>query len=233
MPTLELGPEGVGPNRTRLAIYYLQSVMYWPDPQADAGQRAEWMKTGMALFIGESIGGVPAAARVNGPSEWLEWHRAALDAMPPRSFVEQVEQAFRHGVFAGELLGGAVQELLKTGGQFKLGALKAAMTSSKRRKSHKYLDISNSTLDNTIWKRYRSVAHLWASYAYYVLHVSPHDLFFPCRLERLPDFLALAEFFARAGLAAPMQRRSGNERLLDSDHLWHIPAGLPLGRYEV
>jgi hypothetical protein len=112
--------------------------------------------------------------------------------------------------------------------------LKTAMTAEKRRKAHKSLDISRSTLENTIWRNYKPVAHLWASHVYYVLILRPDDaLAFPCRVDQLPDFLALADFFALSGLSAKMPRRKKSEHLLDESNMWRIPSGLHLPRYEM
>jgi len=227
MPVLEITPEMVGPSRTQLATNYIFSVMLWPAAD-DESERAEWMRTCRASYIRQAILGAPAAMRTVEPSEWLAWHDQALDAMPPRIWSDRTEKRYRYGLFAGELLGEAVRQYV--GGNLKLESLKSAMTAPQRQKAHKWLDISLSTLNNTIWRRFRCVASLWSSHAYKTL-VLHEPMAYPCRLDELPDFLGLADFFAQAGLAAKMPRRK--DHLLDERTMWRIPSGLPLPRFEI
>jgi hypothetical protein len=217
MPVLEITPEMIGPNRTRLALAYFDGIMLWPHDQA---QRAEAMKSSIATFIKTAIDA--AVPPMNLMIE-RDWYALAQEALPMRLVSDQSKTAFRHGVLAGELLAAAVNEHTASG-SVKLESLKTEMTSAKRRKSHKTLDISRSTLENTIWPRYKPVSHLWAAYVQTALF--ERDPTFPCRLDSLPDFLALADSFCRAGLSLRLSRR--NEALLSIDQLWTLPPWLVL-----
>jgi hypothetical protein len=116
MPVLEITPEMVGANRTRLATDYIFSVMLWPDAD-DADERAEWMRTCRAGFIRQAISGVPAALCTVEAAELLALHSQALDAMPPRILSDRANQPYRYGFLAGELLAGVVYEYVRPKGR--------------------------------------------------------------------------------------------------------------------
>jgi hypothetical protein len=118
MPVLEVTPEMIGPNRTRLALAYIESVMLWPH---DSEQRAESMKTSTATFIKEAIAAVPAARRAADAAQWIDWFSLLADAMPLRFVQQQARQPFVYGIVAGELLAAAVGEYV-TDGKVKLQA---------------------------------------------------------------------------------------------------------------
>ena len=152
----------------------------------------------------------------------------ALDALPPRVIRDAYGQRYFHGFLAGEFLGAAV--VSDAGGiPIKLEHFKAAMTAEKRRKLHKGADISRSTLVNTILPRFRPVAHLWAAHTYEGMHGSDRE--FPCALARVPEFLAMAEFFREHALAMKFPQR--RDALMREDEAWALPPGLPLPRYEI
>jgi hypothetical protein len=216
MPVLEITPEMIGPNRTRLALAYFEGVMLWPH---DPAQRAEVMKSSRAAFIKTALEAAPAAALMIE----LDEYALAADALPLRILSDKSKTAWAHGMLAGELLAAAVNEHA-TRGSVKLESLKTEMTSAKRRKSHKAIDISRSTLENTILPRYKPVSHLWAAYVSTALF--DHDATFPCRLDNLLNFLALSDFFGRAALSLRLPRRK--ETFLSIDQLWTLPPWLDL-----
>jgi hypothetical protein len=81
MPLLEITPDTIGPNRTRLALAYIESVMLWPDNE---GQRHESAKTSTATFVRDAITAVPAARRAAESAEWADWAELLADAYPLR-----------------------------------------------------------------------------------------------------------------------------------------------------
>jgi hypothetical protein len=60
------------------------------------------------------------------------------------------------------------------------------------------------------------------------------DKTFPCRLDRLPEFLGTAKWFGEAATTIPLPRR-GNEKLLDATTIWQVPPllALPKGRLRI
>ena len=81
--------------------------------------------------------------------------------------------------------------------------------------------LSRKTIDNTIWPRFRCVAHLWAAYLW---GAAPGDRTFPCRLDRLADSLTVAEWFRAEGEGF---RPKGSDRtVLSAAESWRMPDGL-------
>lgn len=226
MPELEITPEMIGPQRTRLALSYIESVMLWPH---DAEKRSEAMKTGTATFIRDAISAVPAARRAVDAAEWLDYFGLLADAMPLRLVQQEAKQPYVYGIIAGELLGAAVGDY-SIDGTLKLTALKSEIVSicKKRAESISEFSFSISTLDNTIWRRYKPVSHLWAAHVSMALS---GDHTFPCSLSRLPYFLGLAKYFLEQGLSIQPPRRG--ENLLEERVMWHLPPGLHIPTLEV
>jgi len=224
MPALEITAEMIGPHRTQLDLAYLRGVMIWPD---DPGQRAERMKTETADFLSASMAAKPAADYSSEDVQWPDLVSIAKDAMPARTFTKQETVRIRHGMLAGQLLGGAVTNDARAPGRWKLANLKDDTIAQIRNRDD--LRISRSTLENIILPRFKPVAHLWAASLYRTFYEGDHE--FPCALDHLPDFLALAKFFGREGtrIKAPLRRES----LLDCDKLWFIPDELDLAELEL
>jgi hypothetical protein len=225
MPVLKITPAMIGPDRSPLTLAYLGAVMLWPD---DLDQRTELIKTARAAYLKNVIGSVPGACD---PGAGFDLWEMVFDAIPPRVLMNMGggSRPVDHGWAAGEYLAKAVQDSA-AGRRVKLAAIKAAITAPKRRKSHPRLDFSEDTFVNTIWPRYRPVAHLWAAYVYEGLWEVPGSLF-PCDLEHLPDFLALANFFYKVALSIEIRQR--RDALMSGTDAWTLPPGLPLPRYEL
>jgi hypothetical protein len=224
VPVLEITPDMVGPNRTQLALAYLESIMLWPH---DEGQRAEAMKTTTATFVRDAIVSVPAARQAVQSAEWLDWFGLAADAFPLRHVRQVAWQPFVHGFLTGELFGAAISEFINKG-TMKLEYLKKELCSLnlKRVSKTEEFKIKRSTLES-IWAIYKPVSPLWAAY---VANLLRGDHVFPCRLDELPRFLGTAKSYQDQGLQVPLLRR--NEKLLSADWLWRFPPGLPLPHFE-
>jgi len=221
MPLLEITPEMVGPQRSCLALDYIASVMLWPGPE-DAEARAEMMRTANAVHLRATVYSVPAAnAVLPGVAD------AMLDALPPRVIVERNATRYYHGVLAGEFLAAAVLDAA-AGTRPQLESYKTALAN---RSGHPRAEISRSTFVNTIWPRFRAAGHLWAAYTYELFHGTRH-LAPPCSLERLPEFLAFADFFRRQAMEIKLPQRP-RDALLSGRSLWVLPTGLPLPRIEL
>jgi len=232
MPILEITPAMVGPDRTRLALNYIESMMLWQDDEA---QRAEAMRTGTATFIRDSISAVPAAQREVEASRWVDWYALLADAFPLKHIQEQAKKPFVHGLIAGEILAAAVLRY-EIDGSIKLESLKHQMIGTpdipgilpKRAKTSPWFVISRSTLENTIWPKFKPVSHLWASYWFSSIVEADHT--FPCALQRLPQFLSIANFFMLSGSKISLPRR-GHQKLVEPDIMWRIPSDIVLPRF--
>jgi hypothetical protein len=228
MPVLEITPEMVGPNRSWLGVQYVQSIMFYPH---DAARREEWMRGATANAIRSAINAVPAARRAADAAHFVNWFDVARAAQPQHILDKQAEYPIIHGVQAGELFLAACQEYAGHG-RVKLEALKDEMVKRGQRsepfRGHKALNISQKTIENVVWARYKLVSHLWAASLYLCMNGSP----FPCILEQFPWFLSLARLFAEAGSIIPLRgskERDGRRRtLLDPERIWTIPTDLPL-----
>lgn len=217
-PVLELTHAMVGPNRTDMTRAYLTSLMYWPD---DPAQQREVMKTAAALHLRATLGTVPAAR--DAIADHVDMVSMALDALPPRKIRESAEQRYYQGCLAGEFLSEAFADDLR-GRPVKLEHYKAAMTAPRRRKLHERMNISRSTLVNTILPRFRPVAHLWAAHVYAGKYLGDREL--PCSVARVPEFLLFAEIIRERALAMKFPKR--RDALLREDEAWTLPPGLPL-----
>jgi hypothetical protein len=218
MPALEITAEMIGPYRTQLALAYLRGVMIWPD---DPEQRAERMKTEVADFLSAFVAATPAAS-TGEDFRWADLFSVVKDAMPARAFAERETARIRHGMLAGQLFGAAVTNNARAPGKWKLANLKDDTITQTA--GHDDLRISRSTLENVILPRFKPVAHLWAASLYRRFYKGDNG--FPCVLDDILDFLALAQFFGReiTRIKAPLRRDS----LLNPNEIWSIPDELNL-----
>lgn len=219
MPFMEITPEMIGPERTRLSLVYIETLMLWPH---DPDQRAEAMKTGTVSFIHDSIANVPSARRSVKDTEWFDWISLAADAMPLRIIHQQSQHHFVQGVIAGELLSAIVGDHA-SGQSIKVQSIKNEIIECCASRKSDHFRISLSTLENTIWKRYKPVSHLWAAYLGNALR---GDHVFPCRIGALPEFLGLSEYFRKTGQDIYPSRR--NEPVLTQNEQWIPPSDLEL-----
>src|SRR4051794_1651249 len=88
---LELTPADVGPNRTRLAVAYIECVMLWPD---DPTKQTRGYETALAERIGDAAENAPFPI----PKEFM---RVVLNAEPKRIMQESIRQSFERGVTSG------------------------------------------------------------------------------------------------------------------------------------
>ncbi|MGA8760159.1 MAG: hypothetical protein WB611_28335 [Stellaceae bacterium] len=205
MPILEITAESLGDPLTQA---YVTAVMLWPK---DAKQRAEFMRSARAEFLTRNVREVTA-------DELDRLFEMAREAMPGRVLAPKIDAVFTRGFQAGELLATAVLTRVK------LESLKTRMVEPSRRKAHRALDFSRTTLETAVWRDFKTVAPYWAA----TVHLSFDN---PCPAGDFLYFLSVADFFARAAIAIRSDRRS--EPLLIETDLWQLPPGLPLHRVEL
>src|SRR5262249_46028631 len=98
----------------------------------------------------------------------------------------------------------------------------------RRRMKHnasgaRYFGISQSTLENVVWSRYKPVSHLWAAYVQTAIN---GNSVFPCMLRDYAKFLGLAEYFRQTAEAIPLSHRG--EKLPTAGKQWRVPPEIPL-----
>ncbi len=182
---LELRDDCVaGPTRWDLAV--IEARMLWPhDPETrDSYIGAVSVKLQVA-----AIDQVPL--RKPTPTEVREFAEMVLTAPRIGDFTKAWQKAVVHGAVAGKLLHEAVglHEIGRENAG--LGGIKSMLADRLGPGRH----LSQKTIDNTIWPRYRAVAHFWAA------HCSEYTGSggFPCRTRDLALFLATAEAYRRLG----------------------------------
>ena len=117
----------------------------------------------------------------------------ALVAAPP---IGQAQAAagkpFFEGYVAGMILHHVVGAVATDGDDASMGWIMSKIANDVRPRR-----LSKKTIENTLWPKYRRVSHFWAAY----VERSYSETVFPCRLEKLAEFLSLAEAFRVAGEA--------------------------------
>jgi hypothetical protein len=221
MPLMEITPEMVGPNRTGLAVSYVQAIMLWPN---DLPQREQAMGAAEANAIAANIDTAP-------PSLLPELAMRLAEAVPLKTIWQQAEKPRVQGFMAGELLWAAISEH-KNGGIGKFQSIKTEILAKYAERYNSGLKdsasfkLKSSTLETNIWAKYKSVSHLWAAY---ILTTTSKDATFPCHLSEFPNFLGLSECLRRVGQDIPFIRRG--ERLLVEDQQWRPPAHIDLPQF--
>ncbi len=209
----------VRPTRWDLAI--IEARMLWPD---DSDTRGRYLSAVSIKVSVTSIDRVPISKP--SPTEVRELAEAILSAPRVEDFTEAGKRAYVHGLVAGKILYDAVG-LHDIGREnISLGNIKGALSDLLGPAQR----LSVKTIDNAVWRRYRSVAHLWAAY----LHISQEtdSTFLPCRARDLPIFLAVAEVYRTRGETIRLTTKSPSPVLRTGDAVM-IPPALVLPEVEL
>ena len=176
----------VAPTRWDLAV--IEARMLWPH---DPDIRGRFLSA-VSVKIGVStIGRIPLQeATPPTPAEVREFGEAMLSAPRVEDFTEAGNKAYFHGLVAGKILYEAV-------GRHDIGSENPGLAAIKSMLTAYFDRLSQKTIDDVVWPRYRSVAHFWAAH----LTVSEEIgiAVFPCRTHDLAHFLATAEAYRRRG----------------------------------
>lgn len=224
MPLLELTAEMVGPERTRLTLAYIETVMLWPN---DSEQRRLAFEAAHAAHTLNVLGqAIAESAPIALFPDQLLPIAAGLAAAPPLKDMQSSSmEPFVRGTVAGMIFGKALIDQ-ETGDKSGLQAIKADIIRRYKGKPH-FEKLSLSTVENLIWGVYRPVAHLWAA-AITLATAAPFA--FPCSLPGLPSYLAVAENFRLKGESTRLRQSKGT--LLEPGRTWTVPSGLPLPTIE-
>ena len=172
-----------GPTRWDLAV--VEAWMLWPhDPEI----RKRCIGAVSVKLQVAAIDQIPL--RKPTPTEVREYGEMLLTAPRIEDFTEAAKKCYFHGIVAGFLL------IESTGGAGVDSRYKS-LTDIKNALADRYARLSPKTITNTVWPRYRPVAHFWA--AHFLETKDPEGWVFPCRMRDLALFLATAEAFRRRG----------------------------------
>ena len=143
---------------------------------------------------------------------------------------ERAKQAVKGGIIAGDVL--LIIYALDYLGQAEPSLKKGLFLASQFYKNKNYGDGGQIPKSDRWlreqWDRYISVAHFWAAWRLNDRATS-RDLLFG---ERLPEFLAYAEFFRRFGEGFIPKRTKPPKSILDSAQTWTISNNVPLPKAE-
>ncbi len=206
---------------TRWDCAVIEARMLWPH---DSDTRGRYLSAVSVKVAAAAIDRVPISKP--SPTEVRELAEAMLSAPRVEDFTKAGNKAKIHGVVAGKILYDAVG-LHDTGrDNTGLSAIKSALVAHLGRGQH----LSQKTIDNTVWPRYRSVAHFWAAY----LHRSQetNNTALPCRARDLSLFLAVAEVYRRRGETIRSSSKSPTTVLRPGEAVM-IPLALALPEVEL
>lgn len=173
---------------TRWDCAVIEARMLWPD---DANTRNRYVNAVAIKLAAGNIDRVPLPTPT--PTEVRELAEAMLSAPRIEDFQDEVPDAYERGMVAGDILRRAVGYQETGRENTSLGDIKGALSDLLGPAQR----LSVKTIDNTVWPRYRSVAHLWAAYVHRSKETD--STAFPCRVRALPIFLAVAEAYRRRG----------------------------------
>jgi hypothetical protein len=126
---------------------------------------------------------------------------------------------FLHGLAAGLV----VCEIIARRDRGDLAQITETMKAVAKAFSAERCKVSLKTIENSIWPRFRSVAHLWAASA----RCSGGFSVLPYPLGEVEQFLALAEWYRSAG-EEWRPRKSSKGSLLIAERTWRVPSEISL-----
>ena len=231
MPTLELTPEIIGPERTRLTLAYIQGVMLWPDDEESRRRLMTACYANEFRYLIRRLAKLdpsPNSVRITVLAEVSD-----LLAASPRlsDLAADRKRRAMHGTIAGQILLDTLFDHHR-GSKRGLGAIKQDISQRfARSKNFKGLSISN--INNTVWRTFWPVAHLWSAH-----FVRQHNLVIdgqptssPSWLDDLPHFLAVAEQLRRDGETCHPRR--SDQPILDPVKTWKAPSSLDLREFRI
>lgn len=138
----------------------------------------------------------------------------------------KAHQAYRYGLAAGQIL----TEMIGADARNEVVSMVRA-----KKKVSEHLTVLNarsmSTIENTVWKTFRPVAHFWAAYLDLALEACDQDekYPFPCSVKTLAEFLGTTQSFLERGLSIRADRSA--RTVLVPDETWTLPTHLDLPRF--
>lgn len=183
---------------SRFDVALIEGVMLWPGEDDEDQRRQAFERSVVEIVRPPGFGALPETA---GGDLF-----ALADAAYPLPAIQAwAVKPFLHGVFAGNVLHNVLDLIACDPGNASLGkAIEMAIPGARQLSSSTFkCTIAISTFNNTIWPKYRCVAHLWA--AYYARAMVDNHVF-PCVVDDIPAFLADAETYRALGKSQRTKR---------------------------
>ncbi len=221
MPVLPITAEELSGPAARLTIGKIEAVMLFPN---DPGlQDRAWASCTADMLLSAIEGGRVELDDLGEPGAVARVLRTAPRAVDLQT---KAHQAYRYGLAAGHIL----REMI--GADARNEAM--SMVRAKEKVSE-HLTVLNarsmSTIENTVWKTFRPVAHFWAAYLSLALDSCGRDekYPFPCSVKTLAEFLGTAQSYLERGLSLRAPRSARTVLVLAG--AWTLPARLDLPRF--
>jgi hypothetical protein len=228
MRYLDLTPEMLGPDRSRLILARIEGWMLWPgmhqgNDRQDQFAAAEGRARYEAAVAVQTAAGADAHFTITA-GEVVELVRHA-EASSALARVQDLARApFLEGVTAGLI---ALEVLRGATAGVPINLSRAKRMAATVMKGKKPAIVTPKTIDNRIWKLYRPVAHLWVSY---LVRRASGGLF-PCRLTEVETFLAESEEYRRIGES--LKSDSKAPPLFDAAEMVGVPENIELPDIEI
>jgi hypothetical protein len=204
-------------DMTRLDLSVIECTMLWPSDVRQWRRARERSIVEHFKQVGE-LNEVDKAGFF-----WL-----ADQAHPLPAIQADARKPFLHGMIAGKVLHNVLGLIACDPDNASLGkAIKMALPAAKQLSSSTFnCTISSSTFNNTIWRKFRCVAHLWAAAFARAVFDDRRD--FPCVVGDLPAFLADAEGYRVMGESRRTKQSPGKAILLAGETIRFLPEGLAI-----
>lgn len=179
----------------RMAVLRIlvQGMMLWPEDQSARERLCKAEAIRLAASRGDRLP-VTIARRV---------FALTAEAPPIAELRKNADDRHAHGWIAGEILRRAVDQAGREGDNVNLREIIGQIVKAYapyRSAGKVHLTPSVKTIVNTIWPRYRPVAHFWAAFLGRIENGAGRA--FPCSLDELPAFLKSARRYLGAGQEA-------------------------------
>ena len=196
MHDLPITLDMVGAGRSRLTLAHIEGPMLWPD---DVGQRARALLACQAAEYRDraaSLAPTQMVAMTAADAELVA--RQLMDAPLLAEIQKAAEPRFYRGQLAGSILTEAIKDR-RSAATRGLQAVKRDVVARVKERHLQFKALSTGTVEKSVWGAFRGVAHLWAASHYLnEAHAARRDQAqFPCRLDEIEHFLAVAEAFRR------------------------------------
>jgi hypothetical protein len=215
MPILDISRDELGPQRGQATLVYLQAVMVAPD---DPLMRRRIFEAFDAARIINALDEAPDDAFPT-PEQTRVLMRFGNEAPRLAEVSEDSNRPYFHGVTTGLVLAAIIHRRDAGHPRANLGDVMDLV--SKRLSGANDLTLSRGTINNVVWPKYRCVAHLWAAYVHAA--IQGRDGTCPCRLDRLADFLAIAEWYRVEGEG--FRPKQSDRPVLAAAETWRMPTG--------
>jgi hypothetical protein len=215
MPILDITRDELGPHRCTATLSYIAVIMLWPD---DPEQRERaWRAIGAAQIEKRVLDEAPNDISFMTNQQLHEVLSFTLTAPRLPDVSKVSNQPYMYGVAAGLILGHILHRRDTGHADAKLGAVTKDV--SAKLSGAGGIRLGGKLLEIT-WPRFRCVAHLWMAHLW--ASATSGELTFPCRLDKIADFLAVSEWYRVEG--ERFTPKYSDTAVLWADETWRMPS---------